>query len=70
VQCVVVYKIDRLSRDVSDYSSIKNKLNQAGIKLLSVTENIDDTPAGKFMGNVMATIAQWDNDVRSERDRW
>lgn len=67
VQCVIVYKIDRLSRDVGDYSSIKNQLNQAGIKLLSVTENIDDTPAGKFMGNVMATIAQWDNDVRSER---
>lgn len=64
---VIVYKVDRLSRDVSDYSTIKTLLNRLGIQLLSVTENIDDTPAGKFMGNVMATIAQWDNDVRSER---
>lgn len=67
VEVVIVYKIDRLTRNVNDYSSILVLLNKLGIKLISTTEAIDSTPIGKFIGNVMAANAQLDNDIRSQR---
>lgn len=67
VDVVIVYKIDRLTRNVNDYSSILMLLNKLGVKLISTTEAIDSTPIGKFIGNVMAANAQLDNDIRSQR---
>lgn len=67
VDCVVIYKIDRLSRNLNDYTNIKVLLTKLKIKLISTTEAIDDTPTGKFIGNVMAANAQLDNDIKSQR---
>ncbi len=67
IDYVIIYKIDRLSRNVEDYSSISILLSKLDIQLVSTTESIDKTPAGKFMGNIMAVVAQLDNDTRSER---
>ena len=67
VEVVIVYKIDRLTRNVNDYSSILMLLSKLGVKLISTTEAIDSTPIGKFIGNVMAANAQLDNDIRSQR---
>ena len=67
VKFVIVYKVDRLSRDVIDYSTIQLHFKKCCVRLLSTTENIDETPVGKFIGNVMAAVAQQDNDVRGER---
>lgn len=64
---VIVYKIDRLSRNVEDYSTIIGFLQQRNIQLISVTEAISNNSFGKFMGNIMASVAQLDNDVRGER---
>ena len=69
IDCVIVYKVDRLSRNVNDYSSILVLLTKLGIKLASTTEAIDETPAGQFIGNVMAANAQFDNQIRGERTR-
>ena len=69
IDCVIVYKIDRLSRNVSDYSTILVLLTKLGIRLVSVTEAIDETPAGQFIGNVMAANAQFDNQIRGERTK-
>ncbi|HUD19584.1 MAG TPA: recombinase family protein [Patescibacteria group bacterium] len=69
VQAVVFYKTDRLSRQMTDYLIIKEKLNRMGIKLISATEPVDDTPMGKFIGNFYAGIAQLDNEMKSERAR-
>ncbi len=65
--CVIVYKIDRLSRNMNDYSSIDLMLKKLNIQLISTTENIDNSPTGKFIGHVMAANAQLDNDLKSER---
>ena len=69
VSFVIVYKVDRLSRNVNDYANIVAVLHKQKIKLLSATEAIDETPFGKAVGNIMATFAQLDNDMRSERTR-
>jgi DNA invertase Pin-like site-specific DNA recombinase len=38
-----------------------------GASIKSVTEHIEDTPVGRFMENMIANVAQFDNDVRAER---
>ncbi len=67
IDCVIVNKVDRLSRDVNDYTSIYANFTKSGISLISTTEAINDTSFGKCVGNIMATFAQLDNDMRSER---
>ncbi len=67
ISFVIVNKVDRLSRNVNDYSAIKSLLDKISVQLISTTEAIGENSFGKFMGNMMASIAQLDNDVRSER---
>lgn len=67
IDCIVVYKIDRLTRNSEDYHQIKSFLKDFNINILSATESIDETSTGKFLANMMASVAQLDNDMRSER---
>jgi site-specific DNA recombinase len=67
VQAVISYKIDRISRNIADYSYIKVRLKNAGVEIRSVTEYFEDTPAGRFMENIIANVSQFDNEVRTER---
>lgn len=66
---VVVYKIDRFARSVQDHSALQVLLKKMGIILWSATEPIGETTTGKLMEHVLASFAQFDNDVRSERCR-
>jgi site-specific DNA recombinase len=67
INAVIVYKIDRLSRNTDDYSQLRILLKRYGVAIKSTSENIENTPVGRFMENTMANIAQFDNDVRAER---
>jgi site-specific DNA recombinase len=67
IVAVIVYKIDRLSRNTDDYSQLRILLKRYGVVIKSTSENIEDTPVGRFMENTMANIAQLDNDIRAER---
>jgi len=67
ITAIIIYKIDRLSRNTDDYSQIRNLLKRYGVAIKSVSEMIEDTPAGRLMENMMSNIAQFDNDVRTER---
>ncbi|MFC2013358.1 recombinase family protein [Chloroflexota bacterium] len=69
VDALLIYKIDRLSRNTYDYATLKVLFTQLGIKIVSVTENIDDTPVGRFVENTLAGVSQLDNDIRSERSK-
>ncbi len=69
VDAILVYKIDRLSRETADYLQLKSFFNSLGIKVISATENIEDTPVGRFIENVLAGSAQFDNEVRAERSK-
>lgn len=59
---VIVHKIDRLARNRADDMTINMALRRAGSELVSCSENISDTPSGKFLYNIMADMAQFYSD--------
>ncbi|MFP5041635.1 recombinase family protein [Parasediminibacterium sp. JCM 36343] len=67
ISAVIAYKIDRISRNTDDYSQIRMLLKRHDVEIKSTSEYFEDTPAGRFMENIMANVAQFDNDVRTER---
>jgi site-specific DNA recombinase len=67
IYAVIAYKVDRISRNIADYSNIKVRLKRNNILIKSVSENFEDTPAGRFMENIIANVSQFDNEVRTER---
>ena len=69
VSVLIVPKIDRFARYVEDYTTLKAKLKRLGVRLESVGERLDDTPVGRFTEMVLASVAQFDNEIRAERCR-
>ncbi len=67
VNAVIIYKLDRLSRNTDDYSQLRLLLKRYGVEIKSTSEHFENNPVGRFMENTMANIAQFDNDIRSER---
>lgn len=67
ISSVVVYKIDRMARQTSDYLAIKKQLAEYGIKLLSTSEPTGTNPVDNFIETIFASVAQLDNQVRGER---
>ena len=65
-QCIV-WKVDRLARKAEYHHIIKANLAKLGIKLVSVTEPIGDDPMGTLFENVLASFAQFDNEIRTAR---
>ncbi len=55
----IVHKIDRLARSRADDVTIHLALKQAGVILVSATENIDETPSGMLVHGIMSTIAEF-----------
>lgn len=70
VAAVLVYRIDRLAREVSDFLILRKKFSELGIKFVSISEpSGEETSTGKFVEMMLAGIAQLDNDIRSERTK-
>jgi len=67
ISAVIAYKVDRIARNIDDYRQIRLLLKKHGIEIKSTSEYFEDTPAGRFMENIIANVAQFDNDVRTER---
>ncbi len=67
ISAVIVYKLDRLSRNTDDYSQLRLLLKRYNIEIKSTSEFFENSPAGRFMENIIANVAQFDNDVRAER---
>ncbi len=59
VDYVIVHKVDRLARSREDDLTIGMTIRKSGAQLVSATENIDETPSGKLMHGIMATIAEF-----------
>ena len=59
VTYVIVHKIDRLARNRADDVAINLAIKQAGVQLVSVTENIDETPSGILLHGIMSSIAEF-----------
>jgi site-specific DNA recombinase len=67
IGAVIVYRLDRISRQTADYLSIRKKLAECEIDLVSATEPTGNTPTEKFIETMLAGFAQMDNDVKGER---
>jgi site-specific DNA recombinase len=67
IQVLLVWKIDRLARNVGDHFNIKANLLKQGVEVVSVTEPIDSNPEGKLLETILAGFAQFDNDLRAVR---
>ncbi len=55
----IVHKVDRLARNRADDVTIHLALKEAGVMLVSATENIDETPSGMLLHGIMSTIAEF-----------
>ena len=59
VQYCIINKADRLARNRLDDAIIHATLRDANISLVSVTENIDETPSGMLMRGILASMAEF-----------
>lgn len=67
ITALIAYKIDRISRDTSDYLVIMKMLAGYGVKFISCTEPIEDGPTGEFIQTILAGAAKYDNAAKSQR---
>ncbi|HWF52245.1 MAG TPA: recombinase family protein [Solirubrobacteraceae bacterium] len=64
---LIVHKVDRLARNRLDDATLYQQLVGMGITLVSASENIDATPAGRLMHGMLATFAEYySNNLASE----
>src|SRR6202158_6032134 len=70
VNCVVVYKVDRLSRSLLDFARIMEILDKHGATFVSATQQFN-TPSsmGRLTLNVLLSFAQFEREMISERTR-
>ncbi|PKQ29694.1 MAG: recombinase family protein [Actinobacteria bacterium HGW-Actinobacteria-10] len=59
VDFVIVHKVDRLARNREDDVEINKALGKAGVRLVSTTESIDETPSGMLLHGIMSSIAEF-----------
>jgi site-specific DNA recombinase len=64
---VIVYAIDRLSRDIAHLAILSDEIERAGAKLIFVTEDLDNSPEGKLMQSVKGYVAEVERQKIKER---
>jgi len=70
IDVVVVYKIDRLTRSLTDFSRIVEIFDKAETSFVSVTQSFNTTNSmGRLMLNVLLSFAQFEREVTGERIR-
>lgn len=70
VDVVVVYKVDRLTRSLMDFSKIVEKFEAKGVFFVSVTQSFNTTSSmGRLTLNVLLSFAQFEREVTGERIR-
>lgn len=70
VNCVVVYKVDRLSRSLLDFSQLLEFFDKREVSFVSVTQNFNTkTSMGRLTLNILLSFAQFEREIISERTR-
>jgi len=70
VSIVVVYKVDRLTRSLSDFAKIVEQFDESHVSFVSVTQQFNTTTSmGRLTLNVLLSFAQFEREVTGERIR-
>jgi DNA invertase Pin-like site-specific DNA recombinase len=70
VDVVVVYKIDRLSRSLMDFSRLVEVFDKHGVTFISITQSFNTTTSmGRLTLNILLSFAQFEREVTGERIR-
>ena len=70
VDIVVVYKIDRLTRSLSDFAKLVDVFDRNGVSFVSVTQQFNTTTSmGRLTLNILLSFAQFEREVTGERIR-
>jgi site-specific DNA recombinase len=70
IDCVVVYKVDRLSRSLLDFSRMMESFDRHQVAFASVTQQFNTaTSMGRLVLNVLLSFAQFEREIISERTR-
>jgi DNA invertase Pin-like site-specific DNA recombinase len=68
VSKIVVWRLDRLGRTAAGLTALFEELQRRSVGFESLRDKVDlGTPAGRLMANVLASVAAYENEVRSER---
>jgi site-specific DNA recombinase len=70
IDCVVTYKVDRLSRSLLDFARMMETFEQHGVSFVSVTQQFNTaTSMGRLVLNVLLSFAQFEREIIAERTR-
>ncbi len=70
VDCVVVYKVDRLSRSLLDFAKLIETFEKYKVAFVSVTQQFNTANSmGRLVLNVLLSFAQFEREIISERGR-
>ena len=70
IQCVVVYKVDRLSRSLTDFARIIEIFERHNVSFVSVTQQFNTTNSlGRLTLNILLSFAQFEREIIAERTR-
>ena len=70
LNCVLAYKIDRLTRSVRDFHQLMEVFDRHSVKFVSVTQSLDtQNPMGRLLRNVLLDFAQFEREMTADRTR-
>src|SRR5204862_6861615 len=70
IDCVVVYKVDRLSRSLLDFARLLFLFDKRGVSFVSVTQEFNtSTSMGRLTLHILLSFAQFERELISERTR-
>jgi len=70
IQTIVVYKVDRLTRSLTDFAKIIDILDSHKVSFVSVTQQFNTTSSmGRLTLNVLLSFAQFEREITGERIR-
>jgi len=68
VDALIIYKIDRFARNVSDFRDTRKEIEAKGVEMISVLEG-NVTKGSSLIANILASVAEWESDVNGQRTR-
>ena len=67
---IVVAKVDRLSRSIVDFAGVLEDARRRGFNVVALDLGLDlSTPQGELVGNVIASVAQWERRIIGQRTK-